>query len=132
SAERFRTDGNDSVSESAGTVKVIVVFTRVVTKPEYNLGAERWMLSYLEHFADYVHDLVVIDRYADHTDDMFERLGATFLRYDGGGWDCGSWQFAGRNIDADLLVCFNSSTYITRDGWLKRFVEAFTTHGEGL
>src|SRR4029077_12130403 len=58
--------------------------------------------------------------------------GAKHMRYDGDGWDCGAWQFAGRNIDTDLLVCFNSSTYITCHLWLKRFVDVVENHGDGL
>ena len=112
-------------------MKVTVVFVRVNTKPEYYHGAWRWAESYGCNSAGYDHELVVINRYADG-DDMFESLAPDYLRYDGGGWDCGTWQFAGKTIETDLLVCFNSSTYITGDGWLKRFVEAVEEHGDGL
>ncbi len=61
-----------------------------------------------------------------------EVLRPEYLRYDGGGWDCGAWQFSGKNIDADLLVCFNSSTHITGGLWLSHFVDAVETHGDGL
>jgi hypothetical protein len=112
-------------------MKVTVVFCRVVTKREYDHGAQRWLDSYNHYNAEYDHDLVVINRYADNPDTMFDGL-ATHLRYDGNGWDCGTWQFAGENIDTDLLVCFNSSTYVTGDGWLKRFVDAVEANGDGL
>lgn len=111
-------------------MKVTVVFVRVVSKPEYDHGTQRWLDSYLRFFSSYPHDLVIINRYADPTDNLFGT--AKQIRYDGGGWDCGAWQFAGKNIETDLLVCFNSSTYITGDGWLNRFVEAVGAHGEGL
>ena len=92
-------------------MKVTVVFVRVVTKPEYQHGAERWYNSYLANEAGHEHELIVINRYADAPDQMFGDI--KYLRYDGGGWDCGAWQFAARAIETDLLVCFNSSTYIT-------------------
>lgn len=111
-------------------MKVSVVFVRVVTKAEYDHGAKRWSASYLCHEAGHKHDLVIINRYADPTDNLFGE--ANHVRYDGGGWDCGAWQFAGSSIDTDLLVCFNSSTYITGDGWLKRFVDAVEKYGDGL
>jgi len=111
-------------------MKVTVVFVRVVTKPEYDHGAGRWLNSYMKYWSGYPHNLVVINRYADNPDSMFG--WAKHLRYDGGGWDCGAWQFAGKNIDTDLLVCFNSSTYITGGGWLKRFVDAVEAYGDGL
>ncbi len=113
-------------------MKITVVFVRVVTKPEYNHGAEHWLNTYEAYDADYSHNLVVINRYADAPDQMFDDVGARYMRYDGGGWDCGTWQFAGKNIDTDLLVCFNSSTYIMGHGWLKRFVDAVEEYGDGL
>jgi len=111
-------------------LKVTVVFVRVVTKPEYDHGSIRWAAAYNRFHAGHEHELIIINRYADPIDNLF--LGAKQIRYDGGGWDCGAWQFAGKNIDTDLLVCFNSSTYVTGDNWLKRFVEAVETHGVGL
>ncbi len=113
-------------------MKVTVVFVRVVTKPEYDVGAIRWKDSYLIYESEYPHDLVIIDRYADSTDGLFRPYTSKHLRYDKGGWDCGAWQFAGKNIDTDLLVCFNSSTYVTGNGWLKRFVDAVERCGDGL
>lgn len=107
-----------------------MVFVRVVTKPEqYQHGEQRLLESYLKFDAGCPHDLVIIDRRGDSPDDV---PNAKHLRYDNGGWDCGAWQFAGQNIDADLLVCLNSSSYITGDGWLKRFVDSVEAHGDGL
>lgn len=102
-------------------MKVTVCFIRVPTKSEYDHGSARWLASYEKYIAGYPHELVVIDRYADSLPE-----GLRHLRYDGGGWDCGSWQFAGKHIETDLLVCFNSNTYITGDGWLLKFVKAAT------
>jgi len=113
-------------------MKVDVVFVRVVTKPQYQHGAQRWLDSYNWNEAGYEHDVVIIDRYANNPDSMFDGVATRHLRYDGGGWDCGAWQFAGRKIETDLLVCFNSSTYVTGNGWLKRFVAAVEEHGDGL
>jgi hypothetical protein len=112
-------------------MKVVVVFVRVVTKPEYQHGAERWLESYMRYTPQYEHEVVIIDRYADG-DDLFDKISSKHLRYDQHGWDCGSWKFAGENIKADLLVCFNSSTYVTGDGWLKHFVAAVEEYGDGL
>lgn len=115
-------------------MKIALVFVRVNTKLEYRHGEGRLLESYLRFDAGAEHDLVIIDRYGEseyRADDAIPRP-VTHLRYDGHGWDCGAWQFAGRNIDADLLVCFNSSCCITGDGWLKRFVDAVEAHGDGL
>lgn len=115
-------------------VKPVLVFTRVNGKPEYNHGAQRWLDSYLKFMPSIEHFLVVINRYQDG-DDMFDDVAHDYLRYDGGGWDCGSWKFAARNIDDvedPFLICFNSSTYITGHGWLERLLEARKQHGKGL
>lgn len=110
-------------------MKITVVFVRVVTKPEYAHGEQRLLESYLKYPPEIKHELVIIDRQGDSPDDV---PGAKHLRYDGGGWDCGAWQFAGKNIDTELLVCFNSSCYITGWLWLDRFVSAVENHGDGL
>lgn len=110
-------------------MRVSVVFIRVTNKPEYRNGEQRLLDSYLKFDAGHPHDLVIIDRNGDSPNDV---PFAKHIKYIGGGWDCGTWQFAGKNIDTDLLVCFNSSTYITGNGWLKRFVGAVERHGEGL
>lgn len=124
------------------SLHITVVFCRVNTKREYDQGAMRWRDSYLDNRTDIPHELVVINRCADSPDDLFDfmlkehnerpRRNPRYMRYDLDGWDCGSWQFAGKNIDTDLLVCFNSSTYITCHLWLKRFVEAVEKYGDGL
>lgn len=110
-------------------MKVTVVMVRVVTKEEYRHGEQRLLESYQKHDPYCEHDLVIIDRCGDSPDDV---PGAKHIRYDGGGWDCGAWQFAGRAIDTELLVCFNSSCQIKFSGWLRRFVEAAEKYGTGL
>lgn len=110
-------------------MKVSVVFIRVTDKEQYRYGEARLLESYQKHDPYCKHELVIIDRHGDSPDDV---PGAKHLRYDGGGWDCGAWQFAGRNIDTDLLVCFNSSCYITGNAWLRHFVEAAERFGDGL
>ncbi len=106
-----------------------MVMVRVVTKPEYRHGEQRLLDSYLKFDAGHPHDLVIIDRCGDSPDDV---AFAKHVRYDGGGWDCGAWLWAARNIQSELLFCFNSSTYLTGDGWLKKFVTAYETYGKGL
>lgn len=111
-------------------MKPTVVFVRVCGKPEYEHGAKRWLSAYRKHKPKIAHELVVINRYCEPPDDSFSDF--TPIRYDGGGWDCGSWQFAANNISSELLVCFNSSTYVRGDQWLERFVEAVDKNGDGL
>lgn len=108
-----------------------VVIVRVVGKPQYEPGAKRWLESYLRYRPRILHRLVVIERYADG-DDTFKPFATETVRYDGSGWDCGAWQFAARNLNADLLVCFNSTCVIMGENWLERFVDAVDIYGPGL
>ena len=72
-------------------MKVIVCFVNVVSKPEYRHGAERWLESYMRYAPQYEHKVVIIDRYADNPDDLFDKISNTHLRYDGG---VGLWHMA--------------------------------------
>ncbi len=108
---------------------VMVVVSHV--KPEYQNTEERLVHSLIKHQSGHPYKFVVINRYSDPDDSVFYGQDESLL-YTGGGWDCGAWKFAGANIKTDLLVCFNSSTYVTGDGWLKRFVDAVEANGDGL
>lgn len=110
-------------------IKPTIVFVRVNNKPEYARGEDCLLASYLKYKPEIEHDVVVVDHHGTSADDI---PGATHIRYDFGGWDCGIWKFAGQNIQSNLLVCFNSSTFLTGHGWLEHFVKAVETHGEGL
>lgn len=113
-------------------MKVAVVFVRVVGKPFYEPPSLRWLKSYQDHKAGADHRVVIINRYADSQDTLFDCVTDEYVRYDGGGWDCGSWQFAAKTLRDDLLVCCNSNTQITGDNWLARIVDAVQQHGTGL
>lgn len=113
-------------------MKVSVVFVRVNGKDQYSQPAKRWLESYLKFKPNIPHEVVVVNRYKDSQDALFDEVASRYVRYDGMGWDCGTWQFAGRNIEADLLVCFNTRTYITGNGWLDRFVDCVSENGKGV
>jgi len=113
-------------------MRPVIIFTRVHGKPEYNEGAVRWRDSYTANRPEMPHDVVIVNRYADHDDDLFDGVASHYLRYDGGGWDCGTWKHVAQEFNVDLLVCFNSSTRIQAPGWLERIVNAVDQHGPGL
>jgi len=111
----------------------VVLFVRVCGKPEYELGAQRWAESYRKYRPNIPHSIAIINRYTDAPDNSLEDICWTPIRYDGGGWDCGTWKFVASIMPhADLLVCFNSSCVIQGPGWLERFVSVAEKNGEGL
>lgn len=52
-------------------------------------------------------------------------LLSEWLTYTGHGCDLGSHQFVAHATDSDLMVCCSTRVYFHREGWLKRFVDAW-------
>lgn len=113
-------------------MKVTVVTIQVMGNPLYNAVQERWRDTYEKFKPKHTHDLVIVETGGEPLEYPTFDSDVTRIPYDGGGWDCGIWQFVGRTIDTDLLVCCNSSTYFHREGWLERFVEEVERYGDGL
>lgn len=53
-----------------------------------------------------------------------------FIEHDNSGQDCGAFQYAAKNIPADMMVFFGTHTYFKRPGWLKRMVDTFNQYGQ--
>lgn len=124
---------------------IALIYTHVIGRsdpsappPEYYLPyAERFVGTYRKFNPGVEHDLVVVvcgpvEESSDFTSlDMFPK-NTTFLRYTGGGWDCGAHQFAAKQLNCDWVVCLSSPVYFKRSGWLARFSDAWTKYGDGL
>lgn len=113
-------------------MKVTVAIVRVNGKDQYNETIKRWLDSYIRFRPTIEHEVLVVDRYQDNPDGLFDSVASRHVRYDGLGWDVGTWQFLGQSEHTDLLVCFNSRSYITGPNWLNRFVDSVQSHGKGL
>ena len=113
-------------------MKIVLATIRVPEQTSYDIVTARWLDTYGRFKPETPHSLIVVDsdvaappgEHAAHTDD--------FRVYTGGGWDCGIWQWLSKTVDADLLICTNTSTWFHRHGWMERFIEEFQTHGAGL
>jgi hypothetical protein len=69
----------------------------------------------------------------DETLKLFSALpDLTLYHHDDIGQDIGGYLAVSRLIDTDLMVCFGGSTFVRRQGWMKRMVEAFEKHGPGF
>jgi len=113
-------------------MKITVAIVRVNGKEQYQNTIKRWLDSYVKFQTSVPHEVVVVDRYQDNPDGMFDSIGARHIRYDGLGWDVGTWQHLGNTEETDLLVCFNSRSYITGHHWLERFTDSVDQNGVGL
>lgn len=98
----------------------------------YDSVRERWISTYVQFKPAINHELVVVDSDVATDPAEYSPHASRFMVYTGGGWDCGIWQMVGREIQTDLLICCNSSTYFHRHGWMERFVEAVEQYGVGL
>lgn len=113
-------------------LKITLVTIRVPANRNYDSVTARWLTTYLKFRPAIPHDVVIVDSDVLGAPGKHGAITDTFMLYKGGGWDCGIWQFAGREIAADLLVCCNTSTHFWKAGWMERLVEEFVRHGDGL
>lgn len=101
----------------------------------YGASARRFSETYQLFPPEADHELLVMccnGPVTQSVTSLFRGGRARFETYCGGGWDCGAGQEAARVADCDFLVCANAGVYLSRPGWLRRFVDARVQHGEGL
>ena len=98
----------------------------------YTDNAAKFLRTYQEFKPDLAHDLIVLHNHGQKPDSMFDDVATEYRSYNGHGWDCGAWQHLGLSVNADFLLCLNSTVYFWKAGWLERIVEAVTKHGDGL
>lgn len=109
----------------------------------YPLGTLEWQKmaydfveSYLKNPPGYDHDTLIVCNGCpidQRTRNLFARLPRVkFTTHDNTGFDLGAYIAGAHKVDSDILVLFGSNSYLTKPGWLKRFVEAWEKHGPGL
>lgn len=111
-----------------------------MTDAKYVPLAQRFVASYTANHAGHPHALWVICNGGDPTPPMkaiFKGVPCQFFPRGNEGWDIGAFQemacnIVESNIACDFVVCFGSSTYLRRPGWMTRMVEAFQRHGDTL
>lgn len=113
-------------------MKITLVFILVPGVPHYDAAAKRWLESYHQFKPAIPHEVLLVKKTGDPVNPDFDYVTTSYLDYDGGGWDCGTWQHVGKTVSTDLLVCMNTRTRLVRSGWLERIVVAVERHGLGL
>ena len=63
---------------------------------------------------------------------VFDGIPCEFHSHDNTGWDIGAFQWAAREIECDMIVCFGAFSYFKRAGWLRRMRHVFREYGDGL
>lgn len=97
---------------------------------------KRFRDSYISHPAGVEHDFYICASGASlsrSSKELFGGLNYRELRYKGRGWDIGAYQHCAKQLTMyDLVVFLNSQSFIVIDGWLRYFVEAYSTFGPGV
>lgn len=107
----------------------------LLTGPAHIGLAHRFIETYQNHPPGYPHTLAVIcnDRYPDDIiRNLFKSIPCIFLPGDNVGWDIGAYQAVAQTTSSDLMVCFGSSSYFKRGGWLERMVSIYSSYGDHL
>lgn len=113
-------------------MNITVVTIRVPNKSSYDNNSVEWVESYKKYKPQIKHDLIVVNSDSDWSPSVYDEVATDFVRYDGGGWDCGTWTFIWRAITTDVFICCNTSTFFTGHGWMERFLDAIDANGVGL
>jgi len=109
--------------------------------PTAAFGPQHWehacrFASTLHKFpAEHDHKFTVVSNGGKpdiQTEALFAPFAAEFFCRANIAKDIGAWQGVAEHSSAELIVFLGGSTYIRGAGWLRRMVEAFRKHGDGL
>jgi hypothetical protein len=122
--------------------KVTLIYVHPMTLESWREPAARFVETLLANPPGHAARLIVVcngERAKPATRQLFAPLAAAgtppeFAAWTNEAFDVGAYQYAARTFvnDCDLMVFFGASTYFRRAGWLKRMVESWETHGDGL
>ena len=113
-----------------------LVYIHVVGDQAHVAHAQRFLESYRAFPPGATHDTIVLcnGRPPDRrTRALFRGLpGVRFVTHDDSGWDIGGYVAASRHTTADIMLCLGGTAYVRRAGWMRRMLDAWTTHGPGI
>lgn len=121
-------------------MKIVLVYLRIVSRVQptlpmiydYSSGEHRFLETYRKFLPKIPHDLLVVN--CGHHNEFipWDSLVTSYAYYDGFGSDCGTYQFIGKTLDCDLVICCNTIVHFWREGWMEPFVMARTKYGPGV
>lgn len=121
-------------------MNIVLLYTRILKKfderhPEHKSYAEssrRFLETYQRFKPAIPHRIVIVNCGQSEHDGMFDGVASEYANYNGGGYDCGTWQAIGGAMEADLVVGLNTHTYFWRPDWLEPFLRARNKFGPGV
>lgn len=121
-------------------MNVALLYTRILKKfdeafPEHKSYAEssrRFLATYQKFKPQIPHRVVIVNCGQSEHDGMFDCIATDYRTYNGGGYDCGTYQEVGSTLDSDLVVGLNTHTHFWRSDWLEKIVRAAMDHGSGV
>lgn len=124
-------------------MKIAVLYLHVSAKSDPSAPDPSYYLPYSLRFARTFeqyppgidHELVVVSCGKPIGEDqmhLYRHITDRYECYEGTGWDISAHQSISKTLDCDWVVCLATPVYFHREGWLKRFSEAFERNGDGL
>ncbi len=120
-------------------MKLAVLYLKIVERKDsfpiitpYSVGHKRFYEGYRQFKPVIPHDLIVVRCGGTEGATDFDAISTHYLRFDGLGGDCATYQHVVRILDYDLVLCLNTLAYPWRHGWLDPFVDAMEVHGKGV
>lgn len=98
--------------------------------------ARKLVESYRLHPPGVPHRTLVVCQDGQPTEEIVNLFGTfidvTLHHRHGQGQDIGAYLDVAKLIDTDVMICFGGSTFVRREGWMKRMLEAVEKHGPGF
>lgn len=115
---------------------VTLVYIYVPGNAEYDKFTQRFVASYLKFKSGIAHRTMIVCQGRKPAGETLESLmmlpNCSFYVHNNSGWDIGAFITVSRIIPEDMMVCFGSSAYFKREGWLARMVDVWQKHGPGF
>lgn len=117
-------------------MKVAIAYCYPLVEPQtYRPYAARFFQTFQEHPPGAQYELHVLACGAEPVAQDLAQLGGLVYqlhKHDNVGWDIGAFQWAGDNLQCDLLVCLGAHIHFHHEDWLARIVDSYLRYGVGM
>jgi hypothetical protein len=122
-------------------MNITLLYIRIISKidPNYKeptsylVGERRFIEGYKKFKPKEKHGLLVVNAgSSSKIDSAFDDIATDQISYVGTGWDCGTFKDVGGSLKCDLVVCFNTLSYLWTEDWLGPIVNCAKKYGKGV